>query len=73
MIIIFLGVISLHPSVEQNSSSFSFENRPRIICKPLKPSIMDQIQNRMYVYNKSFKGLLYTSMINENCIIAVSL
>jgi len=46
-IITFLGVISLHPSVEQNSSSFSFENRPRIICKPLKPSIMDQIQNRM--------------------------
>ncbi|XP_026813207.1 bromodomain and WD repeat-containing protein 1 [Rhopalosiphum maidis] len=42
-------VISLHPSVEQNSSSFSFENRPRIICKPLKPSIMDQIQNRIKI------------------------
>ncbi|VVC30293.1 Six-bladed beta-propeller, TolB-like,WD40-repeat-containing domain,Bromodomain,WD40 repeat, conserved [Cinara cedri] len=40
-------VISLHPSVEQSGSSFSFENRPRIICKPLTPSIMDQIQNRI--------------------------
>jgi len=43
------GVISLHPSVEQNGSSFAFENKPKTICKPLKPSILDQIKNRMYV------------------------
>lgn len=47
--IVILGIISLHPSVEQNSNSFSSDIKPRNICKPLNLSIMEQIQNRMYV------------------------
>lgn len=47
--VVILGIISLHPSVEQSSNSLSSDIKPRNICKPLNPSIMEQIENRMYV------------------------